>query len=65
MIKKEGGQHMDVIVHYPQSTESISALRKRVAVIHAQTVVGYIHKLPCPKEQKLRLLKEIEQARPG
>lgn len=53
---------MDIIVHYPQSAESIGALRKRVATVHAQTVVSYIHKLPCPKEQKLHLYSEIKKS---
>ena len=52
---------MNVIVHYPKSSEDIQALQKRVAVIHAQAVISYIQKLSCPKEQKLHLLKEIEQ----
>ncbi len=51
---------MNIIVHYPKSSENILALQKRVAKIHAQAVISYIQKLSCPKEQKLHLLKEIE-----
>lgn len=56
---------MNVIIHYPKSLEDIKALQKRVAMIHAQAVISYIQKLSCPKEQKLHLLKEIEQSQRG
>jgi hypothetical protein len=56
---------MNVIVHYPKSPENIQALQKRVAMIHAQAVISYIQKLSCPKEQKLHLLKEIEESLRG
>lgn len=56
---------MNVIVHYPKSPDDIQALQKRVAMIHAQAVISYIQKLSCPKEQKLHLLKEIEESLRG
>ncbi len=50
---------MDVIVHYPKSEEQLRALQKRVAIVHAEAVISYIQKLPCSKEQKKYLIKEI------
>ncbi len=53
---------MHVIVHYPKSAENIRNLQKRVAKIHAQAIVIYIQKLPCTKEQKIHLVKDIEKS---
>lgn len=56
---------MNVIVHYPKSPKNIQALQKRIAMIHGQAVISYIKKLSCSKEQKLHLLKEIEECFPS
>lgn len=56
---------MNVIIHYPKSSEDTQTLQKRVAMIHAQAVISYIQKLSCPKEQKLHLIKEIEESLRG
>jgi hypothetical protein len=50
---------MNVIVHYPKDPESLDILRKRTAAVHAEAVIKYIQKLPCPKEQKIDLLDSL------
>jgi len=55
---------MKVIVYHPKDPKDISTLQKRVAAVHADTVLRYLDKLPCPKEQRLKLLNAIiEKAR--
>ena len=55
---------MKVIVYHPKDPKDIGILRKRVAAVHANTVLRHLDKLPCPKEQKLELLNSvIEKAR--
>lgn len=51
---------MNVIVHYPKSPEGIAALREKVAGEHAAVVSRYLQNLPCPIEQKLTLIKAIQ-----
>lgn len=51
---------MKVIVHPPTSPEGIRDLQKRVAGVHAEAVLKYIAKLPCPKEQKMQLLNSVQ-----
>lgn len=53
---------MKVIVHSPTSPEGIRDLQKRVAGIHAEAVLKYIAKLPCPKEQKIQLVSSIQNS---
>ena len=50
---------MKVSVYYPGGAESAEILRKKIAAVHAEAVLRHIEKLPCPKEQKLRLRDEI------
>ena len=47
---------MNITVHYPKDKESLLELQKRVAVVHAEAVLRYIKKIPCPKEQKVNIL---------
>jgi hypothetical protein len=55
---------VNIIVHYPKDPESLDVLRKRAAAIHAEAAIRYIQKLPCPREQRLKLLDSlIEKAR--
>jgi hypothetical protein len=51
---------LNVIVHSPKSPERLLDLQKRVATIHAEAVLKYIAKLPCPKEQKMQLVSSIQ-----
>ena len=53
---------MNVIVHHPKSAENITILRRKVAKIHAEAVLQHILKLPCPHEQRVKLLGEIKRA---
>jgi len=52
---------MKITVHYPKSKEDIIALQKKVAVVHAETVIHHIEKLPCPTSQKTALLNAIKK----
>ncbi len=51
---------MEVIVHLPKSKEQQQEPKKRVATIHAQAVLEYIRRLECPLEQKLALIKAVQ-----
>ena len=51
---------MNIIVHYPQSTETMAELEKRVATVHIEAVTTYINRLSCPKSQKLSLLEKLQ-----
>jgi hypothetical protein len=50
---------MEVFIHYPSTPEGLKKLHHEAAVLHAQYVSSRIRKLPCSKEQKLRLVNEI------
>lgn len=50
---------MNIIVHYPDSEEAKQELARRVAVVHAQSVVQTVKSLSCPLEQKLALLDAV------
>lgn len=53
---------MKVCVHDPITPGKKRFLSEQAAVIHAQAIIQAIDRLSCPKEQKLYLLKLIEQA---
>ena len=53
---------MNIVMHYPISTQDIHTLRKKVATVHAEAVIQHIGKLPCSKEQRLKLYDEIKRA---
>ena len=53
---------MNIIVHHPKNQQDSNELQKFVANIHAQAVIQHINKLPCPKEQRLKLCDEIQKA---
>lgn len=59
MLGKEAGE-LNIIIHYPTSPEGIAALRDKVAGEHAAVVSRYLQNLPCPKEQKLALIKAMQ-----
>jgi hypothetical protein len=54
--------NLKVIVHPPKSPEGLLNLQKMVAVVHAEAVLKYLAKLPCPKEQKLELVSSIQNS---
>lgn len=47
-------------MHYPKTEQGWQELQKRIASVHAEAVEQYLTKLPCPKEQKLALLKAVQ-----
>jgi hypothetical protein len=53
---------LNIIVHYPKCEHDIVALQKKVAVVHADTVIRHIQKLPCPQGQKMKLHNELKRA---
>lgn len=50
---------LNIIMCYPKTEEGQRELQKRIALVHAEAVKQYLSKLPCPKEQKLALLKAV------
>ena len=61
-----------MIVHYPKTDASKEELARRVATVHAESVIAKINRLNCPTKQKLELVdavidtvkhKQKEQAR--
>lgn len=59
---REEGVNVKVIVHPPKTPEGLRDLHKRVAAVHAEAVLKYIAKLPCPKEQKMELVASIQNS---
>ena len=51
---------MNIILHYPKTPEDIRILREKAAITYVMAVKQYLKQLSCPKEQKLQLLKEIQ-----
>lgn len=56
------GVILKVIVHPPRTPEGLRDLQKRVAIVHAEAVLKYLTKLPCPKEQKMQLVASIQNS---
>ena len=55
-------------MHNPTTPEKQEELSKKVAAVHAQTVMEQIKAMPCPVEQKAELIeviKRIHQQRDG
>ena len=50
---------INMIVHYPKSTEDQDALARRVSEIHAAAVIQRIKSLHCPNNQQLELLDAV------
>ncbi len=49
-------------MHLPKGKEQRLELEKRVATIHAQAILDYIRRLECPLEQKLALIKAVQDS---
>ncbi|MCI8714234.1 hypothetical protein AALA82_19695 [Oscillospiraceae bacterium 50-16] len=49
-----------IIIHYPEGQEAQKELAKKVADVHAQTVVEMVKAMPSPVEQKIRLINAIK-----
>ena len=52
---------MEVFMHYPEAEEDKQALRQKVSEVQAEAVIKYISKLTCPLEQKLILVKAVQE----
>ena len=70
LIKVAGRRYraFSIIMHYPKSIEMQQELAKKVAAVHAQTVIEKIKSMPCPIEQKEALIdaiKEVHQNEDG
>lgn len=50
---------MNVIMHYPSSKGDIQTLQRKVSTIHAETIIKYLDKSSCSKEQKTKLIDDI------
>lgn len=50
---------INVIVYYPKTEEGQDALRRRVALVHADAVNRRPKELRCPEKQKLELLDAV------
>lgn len=46
-------------MHYPKTEQGLKELQKRIASVHVEAVEQHLSKLPCPKEQKIALLKAV------
>lgn len=52
---------VNIIVHFPKDREMQRELSKKVASVHAQTVIEKVKAMPCPLEQKAELLDAIKR----
>ena len=48
-------------MHFPKTEQGWQELQKRIASVHAVAVEQYLTKLPCPKDQKIALLKAVQE----
>lgn len=48
-------------MHYPKTEQGWRELQKRIASVHAEAIGQYLTKLLCPREQKLALLKAVQE----
>lgn len=53
--------YMEIVVHYPEDRQGISALRKAVAETHSEYIYSYIERLQCSQEQKKMIIKSIDE----
>mgnify|MGYP006943517985 CR=1 FL=1 len=49
-----------MIIHYPKTKQGIEELERKVASVHIEAVKSYIKQLPCPKEQKVKLIDAVK-----
>ena len=52
---------LGIIMYYPNAPAQQDELAKRVAQVHAQTVIERVKALSCPVEQKAKLIDEIRR----
>lgn len=49
-----------ITVHYPDSIEDRQELERRAAEVQAHAILAFVQRLPCPKEQKIELIKNVQ-----
>ena len=49
-----------IIIHYPREGRSQQELEKKVADVHARTVIEKVRSMSCPTEQKARLIDAVK-----
>ena len=59
--KRKEAHHISIIMHYPASEEMQRELAKKVAAVHAQTVVEMLQSMSCPVEQKAAMIEAIRE----
>ena len=50
---------MDIIVHYPTTTEQQTELERKVVKFRAEYILRYVERLNCPLEQKIALIDAV------
>lgn len=50
---------MEVFLHLPKTEKGKAELAEELAHFHAEHAVELLRKLPCPTEQKLKLLDAV------
>mgnify|MGYP006991513384 CR=1 FL=1 len=50
-----------VIIHYPKGEKAQQELAKKIADVHAQTVIELVKSMSSSTEQKVRLINEIKK----
>ena len=47
---------LKIIVHYPETKEDAEILKKKVAQVHAESVVQHVSKLNCNNDEKVNMI---------
>ena len=47
---------LKIIVHYPETTEEAEILKKKVAQVHAESVIQHVSKLNCNNDEKVNMI---------
>lgn len=53
---------MKVILVFPETKAGVEELQKRVSVVHASAIGTYLKNLDCPLEQKLELIRTVQDS---
>ena len=57
--RKKGEISIQIFIHYPKTPEKQEKLIACAAKFHAEYVAGYIEKMNCPIEQKMKLIDSV------
>ena len=50
---------MKIIMHYPDTEQMRSELKIQIAKIHSEAVASYLQNLNCSKEEKKKIINEL------